>query len=96
MNTEHWVYLDKAKSEGMSVWLFDANHIIGSVMFLMKGKIGNILYTGDFRFTERMYQNKILYPKITEEGNPKAIDIDHLVLDNTFCVFNYIYIYIYI
>ena len=32
------------------VTLIDANHIPGSVMILIKGYFGNILYTGDFRF----------------------------------------------
>jgi len=30
----------------------DANHIIGSIMIILKSKLhGTIFYTGDFRFT---------------------------------------------
>ena len=33
----------------IQVYLIDANHVPGSVMFLFSGYFGNILYTGDFR-----------------------------------------------
>ena len=66
---------------------FDANHIIGSCMFLFEGSFGKVLYTGDFRFTEEMLHNEYLYPP--HKKNPKnkaiSIQIDLLILDNTFC-----------
>lgn len=52
MDEEHWIYLDDEKKEGVSVVLMDAFHCPGAVMFLFKGKMGNVLHTGDFRFDE--------------------------------------------
>jgi mRNA degradation ribonuclease J1/J2 len=52
MDEEHWIYLDEDKKEGVSVVLMDAFHCPGAVMFLFKGKMGNVLHTGDFRFDE--------------------------------------------
>ena len=37
LNTEYELYLNKEKSLKAKVVLFDANHIIGSVMFLFEG-----------------------------------------------------------
>jgi len=87
MNVGHWIYLSSEKREGVTVYLFDANHILGSVMILFQGKMGTILHTGDFRYTERMFNNPILFPMDlrNEQYKQIAIDIDHLILDNTFC-----------
>lgn len=87
MDVSHWIYIDSSKTEGVMVRLFDANHILGAVMYLFQGKMGTILHTGDFRFTERMFENPILFPKEKWNSQQKqiAIDIDQLILDNTFC-----------
>lgn len=87
MDVEHWIYLDASKTEGVTVRFFDANHILGAVMILFQGKMGTILHTGDFRYTERMLDNHILFPPHLRNEQLKniAIDIDQLVLDNTFC-----------
>jgi DNA cross-link repair 1B protein len=54
MDEEHWIYLDEQKKEGVSVVLIDACHCPGAVMFLIKGKMGTVMHTGDFRFHESM------------------------------------------
>jgi len=87
MDVPHWIYLDQEKTEGVTVHFFDANHILGAVMILFQGKMGTVLHTGDFRFSDRMLENPILFPAHLRNESMKqiAIDIDHLILDNTFC-----------
>lgn len=55
-------------------------------MFLIKGKMGTVLHTGDFRFHPSMLENPFLCPP--ERRNPEmrgiSIDVDYLHLDNTF------------
>ena len=36
--------------DSFTVTVLDANHSMGSVMFLFEGDFGRILYTGNFRF----------------------------------------------
>jgi DNA cross-link repair 1B protein len=86
MDEEHWIYLDEEKKEGVQVVLMDAFHCPGAVMFLFKGKMGTVLHTGDFRFSEEMLKNDWLCP--VERRNPQfkgiTVDVDVLHLDNTF------------
>lgn len=72
---------------GFKVSAFDANHIMGSCMFIFEGKFGRILYTGDFRFTQEMLLNECLYPSSLRKDKNIGISkhIDLLILDNTFC-----------
>ena len=86
MNEEHWIYLDDKKKEGVSVVLMDACHCPGAVMFLIKGKMGTVLHTGDFRFHPSMLQNDFLCPPSRQNDQMRGItiDIDYLHLDNTF------------
>jgi DNA cross-link repair 1C protein len=46
--------------------LFDANHCVGAVMFLIEGQGKAILYTGDIRsetwWVDRLVQNPVLLP----------------------------------
>jgi len=87
LNIPHWIYLNEQKTEGVTVTFFDANHILGAVMILFQGKMGTILHTGDFRYTPQMLNNNIIFPlKLrNDQYRQIAIDIDHLILDNTFC-----------
>jgi len=84
----HTIYLDKKLSIYIEVTLFDSNHCLGSVMFLFSGYMGNILHTGDFRFTPKMLTElKDLYPETRRNSQNKgvSIEIDELILDATFC-----------
>ncbi len=88
MDTDHWIGLSPDPADGVSVRLFDANHIFGAVMILFRGApTGTVLYTGDFRFASSMFDNPVLFPTPLRNAEMRqiAIDIDHLVLDNTFC-----------
>ena len=86
MDEEHWIYVDEKKKEGVSVVLMDAFHCPGAVMFLFKGKMGTVLHTGDFRFSELMFNNPFLFPESRKNKDMKgiSIDVDYLFLDNTF------------
>ena len=66
--------------------LLDACHCPGAVMFLFRGKMGTVLHTGDFRFSECMFQNPILFPPAINNPEKRgiAIQVDTLFLDNTF------------
>lgn len=70
---DHIITLDLDGQETVTVTLFDANHCPGSVMFLLSGYFGDILYTGDFRYKSNMFDDFQLPP------------IDVLYLDNTYC-----------
>lgn len=55
-------------------------------MILFKGKMGTVLHTGDFRFSENMFKNPFLFPSHLRNNEMKGISIpiDYLFLDNTF------------
>ena len=62
----------------MLVTLVDANHVPGAIMVLVKGYFGNILYTGDFRYSVDMLKVQPLKVLINRE------DLDTVYLDNTY------------
>ncbi|XP_004689547.1 PREDICTED: 5' exonuclease Apollo [Condylura cristata] len=72
----HVLPLDEIGRETMTVTLLDANHCPGAVMFLFEGYFGNILYTGDFRYTPSMLKEPVL--RVGKQ-------IHTLYLDNTNC-----------
>jgi DNA cross-link repair 1B protein len=66
--------------------LMDACHCPGAVMFLFRGKMGTVLHTGDFRFSESMLENPIMFPVSNFNAQKRgiSIEVDTLFLDNTF------------
>ncbi len=51
-----------SSSHTFQVTLLDANHIIGSTMFLFEGHFGTILYSGDLRVHQNVFSlNKSLF-----------------------------------
>jgi DNA cross-link repair 1B protein len=64
----------------------DAYHCPGAVMFYFKGKMGTVLHTGDFRFSEKMFNVESVFPMYKRNKELRAIsaDVDYLFLDNTF------------
>lgn len=80
LDVTHWIVLDQSSGKGVNVTLIDANHCIGSVMFLFQSiETGNILFTGDFRFIPSMLTHPAL-----QNSSGSLIHINHLFLDNTF------------
>lgn len=74
----------------IKVTLFDANHCVGAVMFLIEGNGKSILYTGDIRsedwWIRSLAQNPILLPYAA--GIKK---LDTIYLDTTFATKNKLY-----
>ncbi|EDV27826.1 Protein artemis [Trichoplax sp. H2] len=65
--------------ETVAVTFLPSGHCPGSMMFLLEGKHGNILYTGDFRM-EGDEHKFMVYNYLS------AITIDSVYLDTTFCL----------
>ena len=79
LNTSHLIPLgDSENDPKVRVTLIDANHVPGAVMFVFNGFFGNVVYTGDFRYTPPMCENQALKKLINWE------DIDEVFLDNTY------------
>ena len=93
MDTKHTIVINKDTGLTVDVYLFDAFHIPGSVMYLFQGFMGTILHTGDFRFHPDMIAlNPLLFPKELRavEGKPDrteriSIHVDEMIFDNTYC-----------
>ena len=79
LEVEHLIPLGDSKDDPkIRVTLIDANHVPGAVMFIFRGYFGNVLYTGDFRYSEEMFENTTLRQLELWE------DMDELYLDNTY------------
>lgn len=79
LNTSHLIPLgDSENDPKIRVTLIDANHVPGAVIFVFNGYFGNIVYTGDFRYTPSMLESSALKQLIARE------DVDKVFLDNTY------------
>ncbi|GAB1601301.1 hypothetical protein Ahia01_000408400 [Argonauta hians] len=67
-------------SSTITVTLLQANHCLGSVMFLIEGFEGSVLYTGDFRWEE----DEFFQVPYLRSGDSVKI-IKSLYVDSTFC-----------
>ena len=80
--------IELAPGNEIRVTLFDANHCIGSVMFLIEGNGHAILYTGDVRsepwWVNSLVQNPILLPYASGMRR-----LDSIYLDTTFAATGY-------
>jgi len=75
--------IELSPGNDIQVTLFDANHCVGAVMFLIKGQGNAILYTGDIRSEAWWVNSLVRYPTLIPYtlGNSR---LDMLYLDTTF------------
>ncbi|KAF2189186.1 hypothetical protein K469DRAFT_701784 [Zopfia rhizophila CBS 207.26] len=75
--------IELAPSKKIRVTLFDANHCVGAVMFLVEGDGKAVLYTGDIRaetwWVNSLVRNPVLIPYTLHSKR-----LDCIYLDNTF------------
>ncbi|KAF7321032.1 DRMBL domain-containing protein [Mycena chlorophos] len=84
--------IELSNNDKVTITLFDANHCPGAVMFLIEGKYGPILHTGDFRaepwFLNTIVNNPFLQPYLAgPDGSPAMKPLEAIHID-TECVFN--------
>ena len=81
-NKPYKIILNEKNDLYATVVFMDANHIIGSSMILFMGYFGNILYSGDLRYHDKLLkENHFLFNADGSLNYP----IDELILDNTYC-----------
>ena len=88
-NEEHLIHVarrdDQAIMYNIVVTLIPAGHCPGSVMFLIKGDQGTVLYTGDFRIhVGDAVRIKSLF--CFTKGHQLISPIQSVYIDTTFCV----------
>jgi DNA cross-link repair 1C protein len=71
--------------EKIRVTLFDANHCLGAVMFLVEGGSKAVLYTGDIR-SEPWWVNSIVRNPVLLPYTTGLRRLDCIYLDTTFAV----------
>ncbi|KAK4503807.1 hypothetical protein PRZ48_004722 [Zasmidium cellare] len=80
--------LELAPGRKIRVTLFDANHCVGAVMFLIEDESKAILYTGDIRseawWVDSLVRNPILIPYVASTDQPPLKQLDNVYLDTTF------------
>ncbi|KAG8179384.1 hypothetical protein JTE90_003640 [Oedothorax gibbosus] len=87
-NDEKYCHLSKYLCSRIVVTLLTAGHCPGSVMFLLEGENGRVLYTGDFRIP---IGGSARMPDLHDK-NGRLKPIDSLYIDTTFCTEDYLYI----
>ncbi|GAB7364671.1 hypothetical protein MBLNU230_g5473t1 [Neophaeotheca triangularis] len=80
--------LELSPGRSIRVTLFDANHCVGAVMFLIEDEHNAILYTGDIRseawWVNAITRNPIFIPYVFSPGRTPLRRLDNVYLDTTF------------
>jgi DNA cross-link repair 1C protein len=80
--------LELAPGRSIRVTLFDANHCVGAVMFLIEDDESAILYTGDIRsepwWVNGMGRHPLLIPYVSRDGQQPIRQLDTIYCDTTF------------
>ncbi|KAK6003357.1 hypothetical protein QM012_001202 [Aureobasidium pullulans] len=75
--------IELAPGQSIRVTLFDANHCLGSCMFLIEGNGKAILYTGDLR-SEQWWVNTLVRNPVLLPYTKGTQRLDNIYLDTTF------------
>lgn len=82
--------LELCPGREIKVTLFDANHCVGAVMFLVEGDGKAVLYTGDIRsemwWVNSLTRNPIMLPYVASGSMDAQRKLDCIYLDTTFVV----------
>ncbi|GAB7329712.1 hypothetical protein MBLNU13_g01444t1 [Cladosporium sp. NU13] len=80
--------IDLAPGRSIRVTLFDANHCVGAVMFLIEGDGKAVLYTGDIRselwWVNNLARHPLMLAYVSNEGKAPLKQLDCIYLDTTF------------
>lgn len=80
--------IELAPGRSIRVTLFDANHCVGAVMFLIEDDKHAILYTGDIRaekwWVDSLLTQPLLIPYAWQNGKQPLKSLDCIYLDTTF------------
>lgn len=80
--------IELAPGNSVRVTLFDANHCVGAVSFLIEGSGKAIFYTGDVRsedwWVDSLKRHPLLIPYMTQDSGSAHKTLDCLYLDTTF------------
>ncbi|PBK71516.1 hypothetical protein ARMSODRAFT_1082972 [Armillaria solidipes] len=88
------VHIELDAGNSVTVTAIDANHCPGSVMYLIEGRKGAVLHTGDLRaepwFLENLKRNPFLQPYLSTSGSQRSNVIKPLeaIYLDTACVMN--------
>jgi DNA cross-link repair 1C protein len=75
--------IELAPGNSIRVTLFDANHCLGSCMFLIEGNARAVLYTGDIR-SEQWWVDSLLRNPVLVPYTKGTLRLDNIYLDTTF------------
>ena len=81
-------FIDMAPGRSIRVTLFDANHCVGAVMFLIEGDGKVVLYTGDIRselwWVNNLARRPLMLAYASHGGKAPLKQLDCVYLDTTF------------
>lgn len=82
--------IELAPGNVITVTMFDANHCVGSVMFLIQSSTASVLYTGDIRaeawWVDALSRHPLLLPYVPPPRGTGAKRLDNIYLDTTFAI----------